>query len=173
MTGDSARLAISALGGVKRVRPGDDLCALSLEALTDNGETLQNGDILVLAQKIVSKSESRYADLGVDQDACLTEILENSTIDEIGYNQRRKKTHNKQARFNGTIGFEVEFLTHAHYIILYTYTSNVCLHTGRDVFGRCENSVSDSLQCTSTDHASYKRAATVCLRVCTHTHTHT
>lgn len=64
MNGHAAKLAITALGGVKRVRPGDDLCALALDSLAANDETLQDGDILVLAQKIVSKSESRYADLG-------------------------------------------------------------------------------------------------------------
>jgi coenzyme F420-0:L-glutamate ligase / coenzyme F420-1:gamma-L-glutamate ligase len=64
LNGQAAKLAITALGGVKRVRPGDDLCALALDSLASNGETLQDGDILVLAQKIVSKSESRYADLG-------------------------------------------------------------------------------------------------------------
>ena len=89
MNGHAAKLAITALGGVKRVRPGDDLCALALDSLAENGETLQDGDILVLAQKIVSKSESRYADLGavkpsakalklagdVNKDARLVELI--------------------------------------------------------------------------------------------------
>lgn len=89
MNGKSTKLAILALGGVKRVRPGDDLCALALYALAENGEKLRDGDILVLAQKIVSKSESRYADLGavtpsaeavkiageVNKDARLVELI--------------------------------------------------------------------------------------------------
>jgi coenzyme F420-0:L-glutamate ligase/coenzyme F420-1:gamma-L-glutamate ligase len=41
------------------VRPGDDLAALILDRLQRQGESLQPGDILVLAQKIVSKAEGR------------------------------------------------------------------------------------------------------------------
>jgi coenzyme F420-0:L-glutamate ligase/coenzyme F420-1:gamma-L-glutamate ligase len=41
------------------VRPGDDLAALILDRLQRQGEGLQPGDILVLAQKIVSKAEGR------------------------------------------------------------------------------------------------------------------
>jgi len=97
LSGQAAKLAITALGGVKRVRPGDDLCALALEALAANGETLQDGDILVLAQKIVSKSESRYADLGavtpsaealklagqVNKDARLVELILSESRDIV------------------------------------------------------------------------------------------
>lgn len=45
------------------VEPGDDLVALILEALQKNHLSLQNNDVIVLAQKIVSKSENRYVDL--------------------------------------------------------------------------------------------------------------
>lgn len=45
------------------VQPGDDLAVLILETLEKNNLSLQNGDVLVLAQKIVSKSENRYVDL--------------------------------------------------------------------------------------------------------------
>lgn len=42
------------------VQPGDDLVRCIDEALTTNQLCLQEGDILVLAQKIVSKAENRY-----------------------------------------------------------------------------------------------------------------
>jgi coenzyme F420-0:L-glutamate ligase/coenzyme F420-1:gamma-L-glutamate ligase len=45
--------------GLPLVRPGDDLSALLLAAIADGGQTLQRGDVLVLAQKIVSKAEGR------------------------------------------------------------------------------------------------------------------
>ncbi len=45
------------------VAPGDDLAALLLAALADNGLGLEAGDVLVIAQKIVSKAENRYARL--------------------------------------------------------------------------------------------------------------
>ena len=45
------------------VEPGDDLPALLLAALADNNLQLQPGDVLVIAQKIVSKAEGRYVRL--------------------------------------------------------------------------------------------------------------
>lgn len=57
------RLQLLALPGLPRVEPGDDLAALIAKALADCGETLQPGDALVVAQKIVSKAENRYVHL--------------------------------------------------------------------------------------------------------------
>jgi len=45
------------------VKPGDDLATLILDAVKKNNLSLQNDDVIVLAQKIVSKSENRYVDL--------------------------------------------------------------------------------------------------------------
>jgi coenzyme F420-0:L-glutamate ligase / coenzyme F420-1:gamma-L-glutamate ligase len=56
-------LRLVALGGVPLVRSGDDLCQAVLSALAGSGETLQTGDVLVLAQKIVSKARGRHVDL--------------------------------------------------------------------------------------------------------------
>lgn len=42
------------------MEPGDNLCTLLVAALDRAQEKLQAGDVLVLAQKIVSKSENRY-----------------------------------------------------------------------------------------------------------------
>jgi coenzyme F420-0:L-glutamate ligase/coenzyme F420-1:gamma-L-glutamate ligase len=53
-------LQLSALPGLPKVEPGDDLAELILAGLERLGETLQSGDVLVLAQKIVSKAENRY-----------------------------------------------------------------------------------------------------------------
>jgi len=46
-----------------RIRPGDDLAALLLGAIADAGEVLADGDVLVVAQKPVSKAEGRIVDL--------------------------------------------------------------------------------------------------------------
>lgn len=46
------------------VMEGDDLAALIVEAANDAGEPLVAGDIVVLAQKIVSKAEGRTVHLG-------------------------------------------------------------------------------------------------------------
>lgn len=56
----SARLELIALTGFPRVEPGDDLAVLIADSLAANGLTLEEGDVLVLAQKIVSKAEGRY-----------------------------------------------------------------------------------------------------------------
>jgi len=56
-------LALHALPGIPMVAAGDDLAALIQAALARAGLTLQPGDVLVLAQKIVSKAEGRIVDI--------------------------------------------------------------------------------------------------------------
>ena len=46
-----------------RIRPGDDLVALLVAAIAAVGEALADGDVLVVAQKPVSKAEGRVVDL--------------------------------------------------------------------------------------------------------------
>jgi coenzyme F420-0:L-glutamate ligase/coenzyme F420-1:gamma-L-glutamate ligase len=60
----SARCELTALPGIPLVRPGDDLVRLVLDGVAAAGQALQAGDVLVIAQKIVSKAEDRYVDLG-------------------------------------------------------------------------------------------------------------
>ena len=55
--------SITALAGVPPVRHGDDLCALVCNALAASGTALEDGDVVVLAQKIVSKAEGRQVSL--------------------------------------------------------------------------------------------------------------
>lgn len=57
------QLSITALPDIPLVSAGDDLTSIICNGLTGCCLTLQDGDILVLAQKIVSKSEGRYAAL--------------------------------------------------------------------------------------------------------------
>jgi coenzyme F420-0:L-glutamate ligase/coenzyme F420-1:gamma-L-glutamate ligase len=52
-------LTLTPLAGIPLVRPGDDLAAIVLAALDRSGIQLADGDVLVLAQKIVSKAEGR------------------------------------------------------------------------------------------------------------------
>lgn len=56
-------LTLTALPGIPLVRPGDDLLSITLAGLDAAGLTLQAGDVLVYAQKIVSKAEGRLVDL--------------------------------------------------------------------------------------------------------------
>jgi coenzyme F420-0:L-glutamate ligase/coenzyme F420-1:gamma-L-glutamate ligase len=59
----SARLELIPLLGMPLVEPGDDLAAVIFAALAANELDLQPGDVLVIAQKIVSKAENRYVKL--------------------------------------------------------------------------------------------------------------
>lgn len=58
-----ATTQLIALDHFPLVQPGDDLAALILETVNQNNLSLQNHDVIVLAQKIVSKAENRYVDL--------------------------------------------------------------------------------------------------------------
>ncbi|KAF7962062.1 coenzyme F420:L-glutamate ligase [Cupriavidus sp. UYMU48A] len=49
--------------GLPEIRPGDDLGVLMLDALEADGKRLHDGDILAVAQKIVSKSEGCFRSL--------------------------------------------------------------------------------------------------------------
>jgi coenzyme F420-0:L-glutamate ligase/coenzyme F420-1:gamma-L-glutamate ligase len=51
------------LVGIKLVEPGDDLGGIAVAAFAANGIAPETGDVLVVAQKIVSKAEGRYVDV--------------------------------------------------------------------------------------------------------------
>ena len=55
----ASELRIRALSGLPPVRPGDDLGGLLADALARARESLRDGDVVVAAQKIVSKAEGR------------------------------------------------------------------------------------------------------------------
>jgi len=57
--GPAAELRLIALPGIPLVAEGNDIAALILDALVACGEALHDGDVLVIAQKIVSKAEGR------------------------------------------------------------------------------------------------------------------
>ena len=58
-----ARISLETLENFPLVRPGDDLVELICASLRSGGQSLKDGDVLVLAQKIVSKAEGRYRSL--------------------------------------------------------------------------------------------------------------
>lgn len=83
------RIETLALPGIPLVQPGDDLGNLILAALDRAAVTLRRDDVIVVAQKIVSKAEGRYAALAditpsteavalgaeVDKDPRLVELI--------------------------------------------------------------------------------------------------
>lgn len=56
-------LSLHAVPGLPLVEPGDDLAGLIAEALRSAGIGLQDGDIVAVAQKIVSKADGLYVAL--------------------------------------------------------------------------------------------------------------
>jgi coenzyme F420-0:L-glutamate ligase/coenzyme F420-1:gamma-L-glutamate ligase len=56
-------LTLTPLSGIPMIEPGDLLSDVLIQALTVNSLELKSGDILVLAQKIVSKAENRFVNL--------------------------------------------------------------------------------------------------------------
>jgi coenzyme F420-0:L-glutamate ligase/coenzyme F420-1:gamma-L-glutamate ligase len=59
----TARLELFAVPGLPMIASGDPLATLIGDALDRSGETLRDRDVVVLAQKIVSKAEGRMVDL--------------------------------------------------------------------------------------------------------------
>jgi len=88
-----SRLEIIGLTDVPFVNPGDDLTGMILDALALNNLKLVNGDIVVIAQKIISKAEDRCFNLNevvpgtdainlaeeVDKDPRLVELILSET----------------------------------------------------------------------------------------------
>ena len=56
-------MTFRALPGIPLIQPGDNLPALITTAAADDGLALADGDVLVVAQKIVSKAEGRIIPL--------------------------------------------------------------------------------------------------------------
>ncbi|HTZ71038.1 MAG TPA: coenzyme F420-0:L-glutamate ligase [Acetobacteraceae bacterium] len=59
----------------REIQPGDDLAELLVAALAGAGVTPTRYDVLVVTQKIVSKSENRFVDLGVVTPGAVAEEL--------------------------------------------------------------------------------------------------
>jgi coenzyme F420-0:L-glutamate ligase/coenzyme F420-1:gamma-L-glutamate ligase len=77
-----AELTLRALDGVPLVKTGDDLAGIILDALAASDLVLRAGDVVVLAQKIVSKAEGRMVDLsGIEPSAKAIEIAAQSDKD--------------------------------------------------------------------------------------------
>lgn len=69
------RLELHALPGLPLVREGDDLAALIGAGLARAGLAPRAGDVLVVAQKVVSKAEGRMVDLAAVRPSPRAEAL--------------------------------------------------------------------------------------------------
>lgn len=59
----SLSLSLTAVPHIPHIQPGDNIAEVILQALAAADLSLQNGDILVIAQKIISKAEGRSVNL--------------------------------------------------------------------------------------------------------------
>jgi coenzyme F420-0:L-glutamate ligase/coenzyme F420-1:gamma-L-glutamate ligase len=78
----TSALELTALPGIPMVREGDDIAALIIRAL--GSRELHDGDVVVVAQKIVSKAEGRTVDLGTVKPSAKAISL----ADEVGKDPR-------------------------------------------------------------------------------------
>ena len=95
----AAEIGIAALAGIPLVRPGDDVADIIVQGLAGSGMTLRRGDIVVIAQKVVSKAEGRMVDLGgvtpsaravtlaaaTDKDPRLVELILRESTEVVRY----------------------------------------------------------------------------------------
>lgn len=57
------KLYLTALDSIPLIEPGDDLVEIIINGIQSTSETMLDNDIIIIAQKIVSKSEDRYVEL--------------------------------------------------------------------------------------------------------------
>ena len=58
-----SEIRIIPIGGLPEINPGDDLGCSIADAVATQGIALEDGDVLVVAQKVVSKAEGRLVNL--------------------------------------------------------------------------------------------------------------
>jgi coenzyme F420-0:L-glutamate ligase/coenzyme F420-1:gamma-L-glutamate ligase len=73
------RLTLEAIAGLPEIKPGDDLAAL----ITERAQ-LEAGDVVVIAQKAVSKSEDRFADPAITTPGAEALVLAEATGKDPG-----------------------------------------------------------------------------------------
>ena len=56
-------ITIQGIEGLPEIKPGDDLGKLIAESCARQGVSLEDGDVFVVTQKAVSKSEDRFVNL--------------------------------------------------------------------------------------------------------------
>ncbi len=103
MTKSTQPISLIPVCGIPEIKPNDDLAEIIYNAATDSGLILEQGDIFVVAQKIISKAENRIVDLDkvepspfahtlskeVSKDPRLIEVILSETTKIIKMDQRK------------------------------------------------------------------------------------
>ncbi|MBI1745500.1 MAG: coenzyme F420-0:L-glutamate ligase [Acidobacteria bacterium] len=113
-------LQIFGLAEIPEIRPGDDLPTLILEACRRGQVMLQPSDILIVAQKIVSKAEGRLVDL--------------NTIAPSAFAQALAENMSKDPRFIEVVLRESRRIVRGDARVLITETHHgfICANAGVD-----------------------------------------
>ena len=114
------RLVLIGLEGFPEVRQGDDLVALTLRSCQAQSLQLEDGDVVVFTQKIVSKSEGRIVALGDIEASTLAE----SFAKESGKDPRAVEVALRESRRVVKMDRGV--------LITETEDGHVCAHSGVD-----------------------------------------
>ncbi|CAN5687541.1 hypothetical protein BH10ACT1_BH10ACT1_01930 [soil metagenome] len=82
MTDDvpGSELRIFGVSGIGEIRPGDDLAGIISTAVADGHGGLQDGDVLVVTQKIVSKAEGMLVAVDPDDPLSHKVLVEQETV---------------------------------------------------------------------------------------------
>src|SRR5215510_15447164 len=92
---------------IPMVRPGDDLAGLLIAACERNALAPADGDVLVVAQKIVSKAEGRYVDLAKVKPSpravhLAAEVSKDPRLVEVILAESRRVVDRKSTRLNSS-----------------------------------------------------------------------
>ena len=113
-------LELLAIEGIPLIEPGDDLVSIIIQAIKEQKIKLRRGDILVIAQKVVSKSENRYAYLNdvvpssnaitiaenSDKDPKLVQLILNESVKVIRQNRGVIVVENKLGFIHANAGID-------------------------------------------------------------------
>lgn len=80
--------------GLPEIRPGDDLAAMLLKSLEQSGVALEDGDVIVIAQKVVSKAEGHLVALATIEPSALAR----SFAEEYGKDPRQVEVVLRESR---------------------------------------------------------------------------
>ena len=77
-------VSIQTIDGIGDIQPGDDLAQILISAMDKTELCIEDGDILVIAQKVVSKAEDRFVALkDVSPSAAALELAKKVNKDPI------------------------------------------------------------------------------------------
>jgi coenzyme F420-0:L-glutamate ligase / coenzyme F420-1:gamma-L-glutamate ligase len=114
--------------GIPLVEPGDELAQILGDALAASAITPQHNDILVVAQKIVSKAEGRYVDLAdvsptrravelakkTGKDARLVEVILSESDEVVRYREGVLIVAHKRGYVVANAAVDQSNIAHAH-----------------------------------------------------------